>query len=79
VTNLRHNTAVIEDRVEHREHDVSSCGVPDRWVGRTAATGSCQFLAANTGCCLGLTSSLQGFGDDPLLWCSTNLDQNHCH
>jgi hypothetical protein len=69
----------FEDHVEHQEHDVSSCHAPDRWIGHVARSNDCVNLDDHT-CCLGLSTSIRSFGDDPDFWCASgNRDRNRCH
>jgi len=69
----------FENHVEHRDHDVSNCHAPDRWIGHVAQSNDCVNLNDKT-CCLGLRNSIQSFGDNADFWCSDpNRDRNRCH
>lgn len=68
----------FENHVQHKEHDVSSCHAPDRFVGRVAASNRC-FNISDFDCCFGLRGSISSFGDNPLFWCdAANRDLNRC-
>jgi hypothetical protein len=71
----------FDEHVEHREHDVSTCGAPDRWVGRTALRASCAQSFDDFSCCsAGLGPTIQSFGDSSVFWCAdANRDMNRCH
>lgn len=70
----------FEHFVEHREHDTSGCHAPDRWVSHKPATNTCAISTADQACCLGLSSSIQSYGDDPSYWCADGVrNVNHCH
>jgi hypothetical protein len=71
----------FEDRVEHQEHDVSTCGAPDRWVRRTALQASCAGTLDDFSCCsAGLGPTIQSFGDSSVFWCANaNRNMNRCH
>jgi Thrombospondin type 3 repeat len=75
-----HLNRVIEDRVEHREHDVS-CGAPDRWVRRATPALSCAGHLTDSECCTAvLGPTIQSFGDDAIFWCAdANRNKNRCH
>lgn len=81
VTSSHNPPLSFEDRVEHRDHDASTCGAPDRWVRRTAKSSSCTGSADDFSCCFsGLGPTIQSFGDDPVFWCANaNRNMNRCH
>lgn len=69
----------FEHHVEKRQHDVSSCGAPDRWVGRVRQSNDCVNLS-DFDCCWGLRYSIAAVGDSPSYWCSDFYrDVNFCH
>jgi hypothetical protein len=75
-----HNIPYFEDRVEHREHDVSSCHAADRWVMHSAGSASCNGKTDFDCCDGGLGTLIESTGDDPLFWCgTTNINKNECH
>jgi hypothetical protein len=68
----------FENHVQRKEQDVSSCGAPDRFIGRVAASNNC-FNISDFDCCIGLRFSIASFGDDPFFWCNDlNRDRNRC-
>lgn len=59
-----------EHHVEWREHDVSTCGAPDRWRNRIRSTATCVGTISDGNCCHnGIGSSVAQVGDNPLVWC----------
>jgi hypothetical protein len=68
----------FEHHVEKRQHDVSSCGAPDRWVGRVRMDNDCVNIS-DYDCCYGLRYSITAVGDDYNYWCGPARDHDYCH
>ncbi len=68
----------FEHHVEKRQHDVSSCGAPDRWIGRVRQSNDCVNIS-DYDCCFGLRYSISAVGDDPVYWCGVARDHDYCH
>jgi len=68
----------FEHHVEWLERDASSCGAPDRWLGRIRDSARCVSLGDEE-CCRLLTGSLNATGATPDPWCTTARNQNFCH
>jgi hypothetical protein len=69
----------FEHHVEKKEHDVSSCGAPDRWSRRIREDNDCINIS-DFQCCIGLDASITAVGDSTIYWCDAavrNID--FCH
>jgi hypothetical protein len=73
----------FEHKVEWVQHDVSSCGAPDRWFRRIRDEATCGNLPGGSlsdeDCCRLLTASLSATGALADPWCTSRRDQNFCH
>lgn len=75
-----HHNPTMEDRVEHKEHDVSACHAADRWVRTTLAVASCVGRTIPDCCLFGLSGAFAQTGDNATLWCGdSNRNKNMCH
>ncbi len=68
-----------EHHVEQIQHDVSSCGAPNRYTSRVRSSGYCDPFSDDQYCCdEGIGTSIQQVGDNPSVWCGSKRNQDFC-